>query len=292
MTRAALSQIPVVMFGAGSQPAEEDWNYLPLPREVDTFHAPLPEQVGKAGIPEVLPLLRAMIEALQADPAPHPARVFDVAGLSAPAQALLAQSMGEGEVSAQISLPDGGAAQIQESVYTGIWRVLEFDAAGALRADRIEIGDIAPIVVQQAMAAGATHIALPSAQGQNLMNAPAIANEIASAHAAAMENDGASNHAINFSLLPVTPEDLAWLEKIVGGGPVGIFSRGYGKCVVTSTGLRHVWRVRYFDGMNKIMLDMLEITRVPEVVLASREDLVNARAHLQELLEWLESGNV
>lgn len=93
---------------------------------------------------------------------------------------------------------------------------------------------------------------------------------------------------INFSLLPVTPADLEWLDRMLGTGPVGLFSTGYGKCTVIATGWRHVWRVRYFDGSNRVLLDTLDITRIPEVVVASAEDLADSLRHLREIVQWLE----
>jgi hydrogenase-1 operon protein HyaF len=73
----------------------------------------------------------------------------------------------------------------------------------------------------------------------------------------------------------------------LGGGNSGVFSRGYGKCRVMATGLQNVWRVQYFNGMNSILLDTLEITRMPEVALAAADDLADAIDRLQEALDWL-----
>ena len=293
MSRHAFPPIPVVALGPGSQPQDEDVHWLPLPREVDTFSAPPPLRTGAAARAPVLALLTQAVQVLQtAAWSPSDPVALPVQGMDHEAQALLAQVMGEGEVSAQISLPDGSALQIQETVYTGIWRVLESDAAGKLRADHIEIGSAPAAIAREAQRAGATQAQLPPQQGLELMNAPAIANEIIAAHQAAIASNGAGCHVVNFTLQPVTAGDMAWLDRMIGGGPVGVFSRGYGKCVVTSTGLRHVWRVRYFDGMNKTLLDTLEITRIPAAVQAAAEDFADTLERLRELLAWLERGDV
>ena len=293
MTQHPFPNIPIIATGPGSQPQEEDFNWLPLPRVVDTFSAPPLMSTSAAAKGPVLALLAQAVRALQAaEGAPAEPVVLPVQGFDHEAQALLAQVMGEGEVSAQIRLPDGGSLQIQETVYTGIWRVLESDAAGALRADRIEIACVPAAIEREAARAGATRAQQPATQGYELMNAPAIANEIIAAHEAAVASDGAGCHVVNFTLQPVTEGDMAWLDRMIGGGPVGIFSRGYGKCVVTSTGLRHVWRVRYFDGMNKTLLDTLEITRVPAAVQAAGEDFADTLERLCELVAWLERGDV
>lgn len=294
MSRRPFPPIPVVAVGPGSQPEEQDFSWLPLPNAVDTFHAPAPTRTGAAAKGPVLALLNQAAQALQgvvsgasADTARLP-----VQGLDQEAQALLAQVMGEGEVSAQISLPDGGALQIQETVYTGIWRVLELDAAGRLRADHLEIAGVPAAIVREAERAGAARAQLPPQPPGGLINGPSIAQEILAAHEAAVASGGAGCHVVNFTLLPVSADDMAWLDRMIGGGPVGVFSRGYGKCVVTSTGLRHVWRVRYFDGMNKTLLDTLEITRAPSAVQAAPEDLADTLERLRDLLAWLERGDV
>ncbi|MGD3775399.1 hydrogenase expression/formation protein, partial [Xanthomonas citri pv. citri] len=138
-------------------------------------------------------------------------------------------------------------------------------------ADYVEIAP-APSVVFEAAARGAAHAQIPPVGEATLMNAPSITSEIAAVHARAVQTGGAGQHTINFSLLPVSPEDLAWLEGMLGEGRVGLFSTGYGKCMVMATALRHVWRVRYFDGANKVLLDTVEITRAPDVVLAAPDD--------------------
>ncbi|MDR2852185.1 MAG: hydrogenase expression/formation protein [Burkholderiaceae bacterium] len=288
--------IPVVTVGPGSQPPEEeaqDFDFLPLPNAVDTFNAPPVISTSTAAKAPVLALLRQAVLALQDTArARAGAVVLPVQGLDHEAQALLAQVMGEGEVSAQIGLPDGRSLQIQETVYTGIWRVLELDVAGRVCADHLEVASVPAAVTREAARASAMHAQSPPVQGHELINGPSIASEIIAAHEAAVASDGAHSHVVNFTLLPVTADDMAWLNRMIGGGPVGIFSRGYGKCVVTSTGLRHVWRVRYFDGMNKTLLDTLEITRAPEVVQAAAEDLADTRERLHELITWLERDDV
>jgi len=288
--------IPVVAADANAQPQEqeEDFSWLPLPRDVDTFSAPSPMPTSNAAKAPVLALLAQAVQSLQAaaEGAFVDSVILPVQGLDPEAQALLAQVMGEGEVSAQISLPDGGSLQIQETVYTGVWRVLESDAAGRVRADHIEIAPVPAAVVREAARASAPHAKPPPIEGHDLINAPAIASEIIAAHQTAVASDGAGCHVVNFTLQPVTAGDMAWLNRMIGGGPVGIFSRGYGKCVVTSTGLRHVWRVRYFDGMNKTLLDTLEITRVPAVVQAAAEDFTDTLDRLRELVAWLERDDV
>jgi hydrogenase-1 operon protein HyaF len=66
-----------------------------------------------------------------------------------------------------------------------------------------------------------------------------------------------------------------------------MISRGFGNCHVTSTGLADVWRVQYFNNMNTLILNTIEVVDVPEVVLAAAEDLADSRKRLAELVDWM-----
>ncbi|WP_233869345.1 hydrogenase expression/formation protein [Paraburkholderia adhaesiva] len=288
--------VPVVTTGPGSQPEPDDWSCLPLPSTVETWRSPDTPDPGVPGTGEVLALLRNMVSALDSDPQPTQPLVFSAAALGADAHRLLAQVMGEGEVSAQV-MPSrnahaaaGTLVRIQESRYPGIWRVIVDSATGERIDDRIEIGAIPAVVLDEAQHSGTEQGTIADTAAHELMNAPSIATEIVAAQERAVARHGAGSHVINFSLLPVTPADIAWLENMLGTGTVGIFSTGYGKCTVIATGWRYVWRVRYFDGSNKILLDTLDITGIPEVAVASAEDLADSLRHLREIVEWLEQS--
>ena len=66
-----------------------------------------------------------------------------------------------------------------------------------------------------------------------------------------------------------------------------MISRGFGNCRITSTGARDVWRVQYFNSMNTLILNTIEVVDVPEVALAATEDLVDSRERLAELVTWM-----
>ena len=77
------------------------------------------------------------------------------------------------------------------------------------------------------------------------------------------------------------------LERVLPVGPVAIISRGFGNCRVTSTQTRDVWRVQYFNSMNTLILNTIEVVEMPEVVVASAQDLIDTRTRLAELIEWM-----
>ena len=70
----------------------------------------------------------------------------------------------------------------------------------------------------------------------------------------------------------------------MGTGPVTILSRGYGNCRITSTATAHLWRVKFFNSRDALILDTIEVVDVPAVALASQEDVEDSARRLDEIL--------
>ena len=279
--------IPVRAIGPGSQPDDDDveLDVMPMPRGMSTFEMPrVPEKVDGAALAASRDLLAKLLVALQAwDPErdPQGPRV-PLDGIAAGVLDATNQVLGEGEVS--IQLAGERRYQIQESVFTGLWRCFEVDGAGGLLQDWLEAAPVPAIVVEAARAASVP--ALPKVDWPpGAMNSPALAVEIAGRLADRAPATPA--HVVNLTLLPMTPEDHAVLERVLPVGPVAVMSRSFGNCRVTSTLARDVWRVQYFNSMNTLILNTIEVVEMPEVVVASAQDLMDTRTRLAELIEWM-----
>jgi len=169
-------------------------------------------------------------------------------------------------------------------VFTGIWRVVEFDREEQRTADWLAAGALPQIVLEAARAA-ASPVLPPVAVPAGAMNSPALLHEISAQVRA--RRPGSRAHVINLTLFPMTPDDHALLDHALPVGPVAMMSRGFGNCRITSTGTRDVWRVQYFNSMNTLILNTIEIVDVPEVALAADEDLEDSRTRLAELIDWM-----
>jgi hydrogenase-1 operon protein HyaF len=273
--------IPVVALGPGSQTEEETLNYLPMPQAMRTYSPPiLPEPgeaLGCAGAQAWLEGLLTNLRAWRPGQAPI---ALSLGGLSGPDRELVDQVLGEGEVSAQVT-GEGGTLGIQESVFAGVWRLRGKDRDGAVFADRVEVGEV-PAAVRLAGASGLTPpTALPVTAG--VINAPALLAEIAEQAI----RPSAPTHVINLSLLPFGPEDGAWLDLCLGRGPVTLLSRGYGNCRVTATGVARVWWVQYFNSLDALILNTIEVTEVPAVACAAALDLEDSAERLEEVIAWI-----
>jgi hydrogenase-1 operon protein HyaF len=198
------------------------------------------------------------------------------------ALAITNQMLGEGEVSIRI---DGARSfRMQESVFTGLWRVCEYGADGAPTDDYLEAAALPRAVVEAARAAALPHIAAVETRS-GAMNSPSLLHEIGAQMRAA--RPGSRAHVVNLTLFPLTPDDHAVLEAALPVGPVALISRGFGNCRITSTLARDVWRVQYFNSMNTLILNTIEIVEAPEAALAAPEDLIDSKVRLAELVAWM-----
>lgn len=232
-----------------------------------------------ARCPEVARLLPQIADALAAQKADAPGRLFDITDLSEDERELISQVLGEGEVSGVAALTDGVVGQIQESVMAGLWRVRFTDGAGALVGDYLEIAAI-PQVVRKAAELTRTGLELGTPP-EGAMNVMPLLAEIADRMQA--HRRGATSHVINFSLLPMNETDMTFLQQTLGDGPVRLLSRGYGACRVHATGARNVWSVQFFNSMETIILDTLEIGDTPAAACAADEDFQDSAERLREI---------
>jgi len=229
--------------------------------------------------PNAVALLSKIAEAIAGQKADAPTQLFRLANLNELESKLIADVLGEGEVGGVVALPDGSLAQIQESVLAGIWRVrLETDAA----SEYLEIGSVPEIVKRAAADLTAADFEIGQVP-EGAMNVLPVLAEIR--ERALAWRPGLRSQIINFTLLPMSPVDMSFLQDTIRNGPIQLVSRGYGTCRVLSTGIRNVWSVQFFNAMDTIILDTLEVGGVPTVALAADEDFEDSAERLQEIIE-------
>lgn len=269
--------------GPGSQPADDDGAelaYMEMPAGMMTYAMPaLPEPEEVAGVEPALAMLARIHQLLRDYAEDGAANIVDIRGLDATNLAFLNQALGEGEV----AVIGGASVQAQESVLAGVWRVRTSSTAGAVVSDIVEVGSFPTSVSDRVFADAQSHVALPAQLGPGVFNAPPLLPEIN----AEIERRAVASepHVINLSLLPHTEQDLALLDRQLGKGWLTVLSRGYGNCRVESTGTRNVWWVRFYNSQDALILNTIEITAIPEIVRAAREDIHDSAGRLYEILE-------
>lgn len=280
-----IKSIPIVGIGPGSQPAEEDGaelDYIDLPTTINTWTRPIlpePEDVlGRTGAMEAMAWLQ---QALDHYPERGETQSADLSDLSPEDREVVNEILGEGEVSIRV-LTDDAELRTQEAVLPGVWRTFLMDDQGRVVRDLVEVCGV-PERVRRAPDAQAAAALRPETLPDEVMNGGPILTELADHLARHRPGDPA--HVINLTLLPLSPEDLEFLDARLGSGPVQVLSRGYGDCHVLSTGIPGIWQVRYYNSTEKLILNTLEVTDVPVVACAAPEDIQASAARLRDMLE-------
>jgi hydrogenase-1 operon protein HyaF len=250
--------IPVVAIGPGTQTEDETLDYLPMPKDMDTYRAPmLPEPEELAGRDAARAALNQVLALLDRTAQRGPGGQVSLNGMPAADLALVNQIMGEGEASALVREPDGQLeVRVQEAVLAGVWRLMTFrlTARTALVDDVIEVGPVPAllraIAVDDVWPAG-TMPQWVGALPPSVQNAPMLLEELRDQ--VADWQPGKLPHVVNLTLLPVTPQDIGFLDHHLGTGRVLMLSRGYGNCRISNTRMRNCWRVVYYNSMDKVI---------------------------------------
>ncbi|WP_050627284.1 hydrogenase expression/formation protein [Bradyrhizobium viridifuturi] len=229
--------------------------------------------------PNVTVLLSNVAAAARGQSQSTRSQPYGLANLSELERKLIGEVLGEGEVAGVVALPDGSFAQLRESVLAGIWRV----RIGAEPTyEYVEVGAI-PQIVQRAATELTSADFLIGAAPDGAMNVLAVLAEIR--ERARVWRSGMRAHVINLTLLPMSAVDMAFLQQSLGNGPVQLIFRGYGTCRVQATEVRNVWSVQYFNSLDDVILDTVEVGGVPIVALAADEDFEDSAGRLQEIME-------
>ncbi|MFW2455080.1 hydrogenase expression/formation protein, partial [Methyloversatilis discipulorum] len=151
----------------------------------------------------------------------------------------------------------------------------------------IEVGAIPQVL--RTSAADDLWFTVPRWQGAlppNVQNAPALLAEIEDQWRG--WKPGKPAHVVNLTLLPMSNEDIGFMDHHLGTGRVLILSRGYGNCRITNTRVPNTWRVVYYNSQDVVILNTVEVTALPEVAMAAKEDLEDSFERLTEVLAWVE----
>jgi hydrogenase-1 operon protein HyaF len=280
-----LRDIPVVPLGPGSQPEEPDGaqlEYIDMPKGVNTYSIPdTPEADEVRDLLGAREAMQWLLDALgRYEPDGDPL-MANITRLDERNRELVNQILGDGEVSAKYA--GVVRARMQEAVLAGVWRTFYLDESGNITHDLVEVADV-PYLVRMP----ASRDPDPLARLRNLqppdevMNAMPIITEIRE-HADQFPITG-KPHSINLTLLPLSKEDIEFLETALGQGPIDLLSRGYGDCRVRSTSIPNVWWVRFYNSMGTVVLDTLEVIDVPGVACAALEDIRDSKKRLEDIL--------
>lgn len=251
---------------------DPECRYVAMPQAMRTFVPPMARDRRRN--PDAIALLSRLTASLKAG---EPTQI-DLPN-DRETRDFLDEILGEGEISILADQP-GQRLSISEAVFAGVWRVRRY---GELAQDYLETGECPAILLKWSAACGST-ASLPTGFPGNLMNAPSLLHEL---FAKTQGYAQGSEEVINLTLLPLTPEDMAFLASCLGLAGLSILAKGYGDCRIRQTGLANLWWVQYFNSTGQLILNTLEITALPKVVMAAAEDLEDSAIRLDEVLAEL-----
>ena len=265
---------------------EETLEYIAMPEGMSTFevNSKIYEWDENTDLSSCKALLEKVIAQVETYNVQDQGLIFPVEGLNGDNLAYLNQLLGEGEVSAIIA-HNHKNVNIQESIFTGIWRVNIFDERNNLIEDYIEVSQF-PEVIKTVNAELLSEINFNNKFiPEGVINAPSIIVELQDKLGQFTKNHDIIPEPVNLTLLPHSPEDITFINKVLGTGNTVILSRGYGNCRITSTLVAGVWLIQYFNSTDKEILSTIDIVSAPAVACAGQEDLEDTAMRLKEFAE-------
>lgn len=131
--------------------------------------------------PAALHILKQLHSDIAHSIAGHCTKPLSIASLTAEAQALIAEALGEGEIRAELDgndlLPQ---AVVSETALTGVWRWQLFDATGALLEDALEPGHCPALLHERPFQTATPRIDWPHESSDESMDGVAVLAELAS----------------------------------------------------------------------------------------------------------------
>lgn len=91
--------------------------------------------------------------------------------------------------------------------------------------------------------------------------------------------------AVDLRGLPLTAADRDQLEELLGRGEVRCTLSLMGRSEVWETAFPGVWWVRHLGAEDTVSSEILEITNVPDILLAHPEDITAAAIRLESRLD-------
>ena len=116
-------------------------------------------------------------------------------------------------------------------------------------------------------------------------NAPALLREIAEMLRRLLDNGEIS--AIDLKALPLTPADLDWLRSELGEGEIAVTLQADGESSLNETACPGVWWVTHRNQQGGVVSEFIEVTFVPDLVMAQQEDVKIGLEHLELLISDL-----
>jgi hydrogenase-1 operon protein HyaF len=96
--------------------------------------------------------------------------------------------------------------------------------------------------------------------------------------------DSQESGAIDLRSLPMSVDDLAELRRALGEGEVRATLDAEGKSAIRETKVPGVWWVEHRDRHGELMAELIEVTRMPRILMTASEEIATGARLLREQL--------
>ena len=96
---------------------------------------------------------------------------------------------------------------------------------------------------------------------------------------------GEEGTVIDLKSLPMAPGEEQRIESALGEGEVRAELQALGPTVVQETAYPGVWLVTHRNAENEVVARFIEVTRMPEILMAQREDIERGIEKLESELQ-------
>jgi hydrogenase-1 operon protein HyaF len=93
---------------------------------------------------------------------------------------------------------------------------------------------------------------------------------------------GEAPGAIDLRSLPMSPLDRAELQRVLGEGEVQATVNAQGLSKMRETRISGVWWVEHFDQQNQLVAELIEVSRVPEILSSAADEIAAGARALRE----------
>jgi len=87
--------------------------------------------------------------------------------------------------------------------------------------------------------------------------------------------------SIDLRSLPMSPEDRAQLQQVLGEGEVQATVNAQGLSRIRETQVSGVWWVEHFDRDEELIAESIEVARVPAILACAVDEIASAASHLR-----------
>jgi len=96
--------------------------------------------------------------------------------------------------------------------------------------------------------------------------------------------DSQESGAIDLRSLPMSVDDLAELRRALGEGEVRATLDAEGVSAIRETKVPGVWWVEHRDRHGELMAELIEVTRMPQILMTASEEIATGARLLREQL--------